>query len=96
MGGFDGFHGQQGHADNTAYRQQPAVFSSPKACKGEEMKQTCGNCICYLDDTDENGNVTNYHHDRNKPTGFCAIQPLFTERKKDDKICSDYAYDKED
>ena len=22
------------------------------------MKKTCGNCICYLDDTDENGNVT--------------------------------------
>ena len=62
------------------------------------MRQTCGNCICYLDDTDEdeNGNVTNYHHDRNKDEGFCAIQPLFTVRKKDDKICSDYAYDKED
>ena len=62
----------------------------------EGMKKTCGNCICYLDDTDENGNVTNYHHDRNKESGFCAIQPLFTVRKKDDKICSDYAYDKED
>lgn len=60
------------------------------------MKQTCGTCICYLDDTDENGNVTDYHHDRNKPTGFCAIQPLFTERKQDAKTCADYVYDKED
>lgn len=60
------------------------------------MKKTCGNCICYLDDTDENGNVTEYRHDRNKPTGFCAIQPLFTERKQDAKPCADYVYDKED
>ena len=30
------------------------------------MKRTCGNCICYLDDTDENGNVTNYHHDKRR------------------------------
>ena len=66
------------------------------ACAEWKPKQTCGNCICYLDDTDENGNVTNYHHDRNKPTGFCAIQPLFTERKQDAKPCADYVYDKED
>ena len=39
---------------------------------------------------------SNKHDDRNKDEGFCAIQPLFTVRKKDDKICSDYAYDQED
>ena len=59
------------------------------------MKQTCGNCICYLTDEDDKGNVTEFRHDRNKPTGFCAIQPLFTERKQDAKPCADYAYDKE-
>ena len=36
------------------------------------MKKTCGNCICYLDDTDENGNVTEYFHDKNKEKGFCG------------------------
>lgn len=60
------------------------------------MKQTCGNCSYYLTDEDDKGNVTEFRHDRNKDEGFCAIQPLFTVRKKNDKICSDYAYDKED
>jgi len=59
------------------------------------MKQTCGNCVCYLDDTDENGNVTNYHHDRNKPTGFCAIQPLFTDGDYEGEVAFDPDYAKE-
>ena len=50
-------------------------------------KQICGSCIWYL---------TDFRHDRNKPTGFCAIQPLFTERKQGAKPCADYVYDKED
>lgn len=60
------------------------------------MKQTCGNCCCYLTDEDGKGNVTEFRHDRNKDEGFCAIQPLFTERKQDAKPCADYVYDKED
>ena len=60
------------------------------------MKKTCSTCSCYLTDEDKDGNVTEYFHDRNKPTGFCAIQPLFTERKQDAKPCADYVYDKED
>lgn len=61
------------------------------------MKQTCSTCSYYLTDEDDKGNVTEYRHDRNKERGFCALRDLiFTERKKDDKICSDYAYDKED
>jgi hypothetical protein len=37
------------------------------------MTKTCGNCSYYLTDEDDKGNVTEYRHDRNKPTGFCAI-----------------------
>lgn len=59
-------------------------------------KQTCGNCVYYLTDEDDKGDVTDYHHDRNKERGFCALRDLILTVKKDDKICSDYVYDKED
>lgn len=60
------------------------------------MKRTCGNCVYYLTDEDDKGNVTEFRHDRNKDEGFCAIKELFTERKQDAKPCADYVYDKED
>lgn len=61
-----------------------------------KCKRVCGSCSFYATDENENGEVVEFLHNRNKDEGFCAIQPLFTVRKKDDKICSDYAYDKED
>lgn len=61
-----------------------------------KCKRVCGNCSFYATDENENGEVVEFWHDRNKPTGFCAIQPLFTERKQDAKPCADYVYDKEE
>lgn len=60
------------------------------------MKQTCGNCLCYLTDVDENENLTDFHHDRNKPDGFCAIRDLFYNVKKDERPCEEWEYDRED
>lgn len=57
------------------------------------MKKTCGNCICYLDDEDKDGNVTEYFHDKNKDEGFCAIKELFTVREKNDAACPAYVSD---
>lgn len=49
--------------------------------KANEVEETpgkcCGNCISYLTDEDENGKVTDFHHDRNKDSGFCALCDLF-------------------
>lgn len=50
---------------------------------------TCGQCICYVTDEDENGNVTEFHHCTG-PEGFCSMLPLFTSRRADDKTCSDF------
>ena len=60
------------------------------------MKQTCGNCSTYLTDEDSNGNVTEFWHNRNAESGFCAMRELFYTVKKNDKPCKDYVYDGED
>jgi len=63
----------------------------------EEIKDTpgkyCGNCISYLTDEDDNGKVTDFHHDRNKDSGFCALRDLFYNVEKDEKPCKDWEYD---
>ena len=66
------------------------------ACAEWRPKQTCGNCVCYLTDEDDKGNVTEFRHDRNKESGFCATRDLFFTVKKDEKACPLYTYDKED
>lgn len=53
----------------------------------------CGNCISYLTDEDDNGNVTEFHHDKNRNTGFCAVRDLFYTVKKDNKACNDFISD---
>ena len=60
------------------------------------MKQTCGNCICYLTDTDENEQLTEFHHNRSAESGFCATRDLFYDVKKDTEACEDYIDDGED
>lgn len=40
------------------------------------MKQTCGNCVCYLDDTDENGNVTDYLDKFGKESFYYGIRKI--------------------
>lgn len=50
---------------------------------------TCKDCVYYITDEDENGNVTEYHHSE-KDEGFCAIRDLFFIRKADDEICEDF------
>lgn len=54
---------------------------------------TCGTCFSYLTDEDENGKVTYFHHDRSKPSGFCAMRELFYTVKKDYKSCESYCFD---
>ena len=55
---------------------------------------TCKDCICYLTDEDENGNLTEFHHDKNADEGFCALRDLFYNIKANEKICNDFIYDK--
>lgn len=57
------------------------------------IKECCGNCINYLTDEDKNGNVTDYHHDRDKKDGFCALRDLFYDVKHDSKACDSWVYD---
>lgn len=51
------------------------------------MTNTCGTCVCYL---------TEFRHDRNKESGFCALRDLFLTVKKDEKACPLYICDKKD
>lgn len=55
----------------------------------------CQNCAYYLTDTDENGNVCKFHHDRKKEDGFCAQRELFYTVKATDKPCEWYYNDRE-
>ena len=64
-----------------------------ETCK--RMLKTCGNCISYLIDENDNGNVTDFHHDRNKDSGFCAIRELFYIVQNDSKPCKNWVYDGE-
>ena len=55
---------------------------------------TCKDCVCFLDDSDENGNVTDFHHST-KDDGFCAMRDLFYNVKATDKACEDFVLDKD-
>ena len=60
------------------------------------MTKACGNCSYYLTDEDDKGNVTEFRHDKNKESGFCAIKELFTVREKNDAACPAYVSDEGD
>ena len=60
------------------------------------MERKCFNCSAYLTDEDSDGNVTDFWHNRNAESGFCALRDLFFTVKKDEKACPLYTYDKED
>lgn len=62
-----------------------------ETCK--RQLKTCGNCISYLTDEDDNGKVTDFHHDRDKDSGFCALRDLFYGVEKNEKPCKDWEYD---
>ena len=51
---------------------------------------TCKTCSCYLTDVDENGNVTDFHHDSKSKEGFCALKDLFYNVYEDTQACEDY------
>ena len=59
------------------------------------MIKVCANCCFYTTDEDENGELTEFHHDKNKDEGFCGIRDLFYTVKKDTKACDDFIKDKE-
>ena len=58
-------------------------------------KRVCGNCVAYLTDEDENGNQTDFCHNRNSPNGFCAVRDLFAIVEKDDEACESFVHDNE-
>ena len=62
----------------------------------KKTEKRCGDCVSYLTDEDENGNVTDFHHDRNKESGFCAEHELFYTVQKNDRPCGNWSYDNED
>ncbi|MGP1594738.1 MAG: hypothetical protein ACTTH8_05790 [Treponema sp.] len=53
----------------------------------------CGNCAYYMTDEDADGTVTDFHHDKNKDEGFCAIRDLFYTVSRDERACADWTYD---
>lgn len=57
--------------------------------KGGKMA-TCNDCAYYVNDEDENGNVTDFHSAKGKESGFCAIRDLFYNCNKDDEACGDF------
>ena len=62
---------------------------------GAKENWCCGNCISYLTDEDDNGELTEFYHNRNKESGFCALRDLFYTVQKDSRPCEDWTGDKE-
>lgn len=60
------------------------------------MTACCGSCVSYLTDEDENGNAADFHHGKNKESGFCALRDLFYVVRKNEKPCGNYMFDKEE
>lgn len=58
-------------------------------------KKCCGNCMCYMTDVDTDGNLSDFHHDRKKESGFCAIRELFYIVQNDSKPCKNWVHDGE-
>ena len=57
------------------------------------VKEKCGNCISYLTDEDDEGNLTVFHHDPRKETGFCAMRDLFHTVENEHPSCESWIYD---
>ena len=51
--------------------------------------------MCYMTDVDTDGNVVDFHHDRKKESGFCAIRELFYIVQNDSKPCKNWVHDGE-
>lgn len=49
----------------------------------------------FLTDEDKDGNVVDFHHDKNKESGFCAIRELFYIVQNDSKPCKNWVHDGE-
>lgn len=64
--------------------------------KTKMMNKTCGSCICYTTDSDQQGNIVEFYHDRNAKEGFCSVKDFFYLVEQDTPACSEYIYDKED
>ena len=69
--------------------------SIPPNSKTTAKRECCGTCIYYLTDEDTFGNVTDFHHDRSKDEGFCAIRDLFYTVQHDESACVDWEDDGE-
>ena len=50
---------------------------------------TCSQCGYYLTDEDEKGNITEFHHDRTKPEGFCGKRELFHTVRRNSTACQE-------
>lgn len=61
----------------------------------KKIKEHCGNCVSFLTDEDDKGNVTEFHHDRNKDCGFYAMRDLFYTVQNDSKPCDGWVHDGE-
>ena len=59
------------------------------------MEKTCSTCVSYLTDEDAEGNLAEFHHDKAKPLGFCALRDLFYEVQAETKACAEYVFDGE-
>ena len=55
----------------------------------------CGTCVSYLTD-EKDEKLTDFYHDRNCESGFCAMRDLFYTVKKQSRACTDYTNDGED
>ena len=53
------------------------------------MIRHCGECALFLTDTDENGNLTEFHF-ATSDCAFCAIQDLFTTVYAQDVACESF------
>ena len=51
--------------------------------------------MCYMTDVDTDGNLSDFHHDRNKAEGFCIVRDLFYTVKNEDGPCADWICDNE-
>lgn len=60
------------------------------------MTSCCGNCVSYLTDEDKDGNLSEFHHDSRKESGFCSLRDLFYVVEKNEKPCRNYVFDKEE
>ena len=56
-------------------------------------KKCCGHCAYYMTNMDAEGNLSDFHHDRNMSEGFCIIRDLFYTVWHDERACTDWMGD---